>query len=131
MPQENVEIVRNAFMEFERGNFWLPELFDPNVRIGGMRHAAGESEVVGLDSMAAAMKDWFESWEQTTLAAEQVMGAGDQVVVIATWRGRGKASGVMTEQRHGQVWTLRDGKVTRAVAYIDPAEALEAAGLRV
>jgi len=129
MSQENVEVVRNAFMEFERGNFWLPELFDPNVRIAGMRHAAGESEVGGLGSMSTAMKDWFESWEQSTLAAEQVLDAGDQVVVIATWRGRGKASGVMTEQRPGQVWTLRDGKVTRAVAYTDPAEALQAAGL--
>ena len=32
MSEENVEIVRrNALMEFERGSFWLPELFDPNV----------------------------------------------------------------------------------------------------
>jgi hypothetical protein len=30
--------------------------------------------------------------------------------------------------RHG--WTLRDAKVISVVSYLDPAEALEAAGLR-
>ena len=130
MSQENVEIVRNAFMEFERGNFWLPEIFDPNVRFLGLRHGLDESEAVGLEGMGAAMKDWFEAWEQTTLAAEQILDAGDQVVVIATWRGRGNTSGVTTEQRHGEVWTLRNGKVISAVAYTDPAEALEAVRLR-
>jgi ketosteroid isomerase-like protein len=61
--------------------------------------------------------------------AEQIIDAGDQVVIIAEWRGRGKASGVFTKWRYGAVWTLRDGKVTSIISYSDPVEALEAAGL--
>jgi ketosteroid isomerase-like protein len=50
--------------------------------------------------------------------------------VLAKWRGSGKVSGADAEWRHGAVWTLRDGKVTSIISYPDPAEALEAAGLR-
>jgi ketosteroid isomerase-like protein len=84
---------------------------------------------VGLDGMGRVMKDWLLSWEQVTYVAERFFDVGDQVVVVAEWRGRGKASGVSTKWRHGLVWTLRDGKVTSLVAYPDPTDALEAAGL--
>jgi ketosteroid isomerase-like protein len=129
MSQENVEIVRGAHAEFERGNFWIPEIFDPSVRVVWLPVAGGEVETVGLDGMARAMKAWIESWEQVTTVAERVIDAGDQVVVIAEWRGRGKASGVFTKWRYGGVWTLRDGRVTSIISYTDPAAALEAAGL--
>ena len=33
MSQENVEVVRGTFAEFERGNFWVPEVFDPSIRV--------------------------------------------------------------------------------------------------
>jgi len=71
MSQENLEIVRGAHAEFERGNFWLPEIFDPSVRVVWLPVAGGEQETVGLDGMARVMKDWIESWEQVTTVAEQ------------------------------------------------------------
>ena len=124
-----MEIVRGAFSEFERGNFWIPEIFDPNVHIVWLSVVGGVSETVGLEGMSQAMKDWMESWEQVTTAAEQLIDAGDQVVVIAEWRGRGKTSGVFTTWRYGSVYTLRGGKVTRIDSFTDPAEAFEAVGL--
>jgi len=62
--------------------------------------------------------------------AERFIDAGDRVVVIAEWRGRGKTSGVFTNLRYGTVLTLREAKITSMISYTDPAEALEAAGLR-
>jgi ketosteroid isomerase-like protein len=44
-------------------------------------------------------------------------------------RGRGKGSGVEVEERHGQIWTFREGKVIRHATYPNLDEALEAAGL--
>ena len=129
MSQENLEIVRRAAAEFERGNFWIPEIFDASVRVVWLPVAGGEAETVGLDGMARAMKAWIESWEQVTSVAERIIDAGNQVVVIAEWRGRGKASGVFTKWRYGGVWTLRDGRVTSIISYTDPAAALEAVGL--
>ena|SRR5687768_4399697 len=130
MSRENVEIVRGAFAEFERGNFWIPEVFDPSIRVVWLDPiAGGKTETVGLDEMTRTVTEWLRSFEQLTTAAERLMDAGDQVVIIAEWRGRGKASGVFTTWRYGAVWTLRDGKVTNVVSYTDPSEALEAVGL--
>jgi ketosteroid isomerase-like protein len=130
MSQENVEIVRGAFAEFERGNFWIPEVFDPSIRVVWLDPiAGGKTETVGLDEMARTVKEWLGSFEQITTVAERLIDAGDQVVIIAEWRGRGQASGAFTTWRYGAVWTLGEGKVTDIVSYTDPAEALEAVGM--
>jgi ketosteroid isomerase-like protein len=130
MSQENVEVVQRAFAEFERGNFWVPEIFDPSVRVVWLSPiAGGEQESVGLDDMGRTVKEWMQSWEQVTNVPEQIIDAGDRVVVIAEWRGRGKVSGAFTKWRHGAVWTLRDGKVISLISYTDPTDALKAVGL--
>jgi ketosteroid isomerase-like protein len=129
ISENNLELVRRAFAEFERGNFWIPEMFDPSIRVSWLPGPFGEVETVGLEGMSQMMKDWMQSWEQATIVAEQLIDAGDQVVAIAEWRGRGKASGVSTKWRHGSVYTLRGGKVISIDSYTDPADALKAAGV--
>lgn len=124
-----MEIVRRAYAEFERGNFWVPEFFDPSVRIKWLDAVGAESETVGLEAMSDFMRTWLEVHEDLKLTAERIIDAGDHVVVVSAWRGRGKASGVPTEWRHATVVTLREGKVVSMAGYTDPAEALEAAGL--
>ena len=57
MSQENVEIVRRAFAEFEQGNFWVPEVFDPSVRIEWLdAMPGGTTETVGLEQLAATLE---------------------------------------------------------------------------
>jgi ketosteroid isomerase-like protein len=88
MSQENVEIVRGAFAEFERGNFWVGDIFHPDVRIVWLDAlAGGETESLGVESMAATVREWLRTWERMTMTAERITVAGDQVLVIATWRG--------------------------------------------
>jgi ketosteroid isomerase-like protein len=49
---------------------------------------------------------------------------------VTTTRFEGSASGLTAEERLWSVVTLSQGKITRTEAFRDPAEALEAAGLR-
>ena len=129
MSQENVEIVRRAYAEFERGNFWVPEFFDPRIRVVWLPAIGGDTETVGLLEMDRVVRDWMRSWDHARLIAERFIDAGEQVVVTAYWRARGKASGVNTDWRHGSVWTLRDGKAIDVVSHPDPADAIKAVGL--
>lgn len=129
MSQENGAIVRRAYAEFEHGNFWPPEIFDPRVRVVWLPAIGGDAETVGLPEMGRVVQDWMRSWDHARLIGERFIDAGDQVVVTASWRACGRASGVDTDWRHGTVWTLRDGKAINVVSHADPADALKAAGL--
>ena len=60
----------------------------------------------------------------------EIRDAGDQVVAVGRVRTRGKASGAVTESPVGYVADFRNGKATRIRTYLDPREALLAAGLR-
>jgi ketosteroid isomerase-like protein len=55
---------------------------------------------------------------------------GDRMFYAATGRGRGKRSGAPVELTIWFVTTFRDGLAVRVETYVDPTEALEAAGLR-
>jgi ketosteroid isomerase-like protein len=54
----------------------------------------------------------------------------DRVVALVHQSATGKGSGAPVEWHQGQVWELKDGTAIRTVNYANPAEALEAAGLR-
>lgn len=129
MSKENVEIVKRFYAETEQGNFGLAEFFAPDVRIVWLDNVGIGKETVGLVALGEAMRNWLDAYEDMRLTAEKLLDAGDDVVAIATWRARGRASGVVTEWRHGNVWTVEDGRITAGVAYEDPRDALEAAGL--
>ena len=125
-----MEIVRRIYAEWEKGNFLPTEPFDKQVRVVWADWMlAQRTESSGLAETTRSMRDFLGAYERLTATAERIVDAGDSVVVVSSWRGRGKASGLAFAESLGSVWTISDGKVTRIVNYRDPADALEAAGL--
>jgi ketosteroid isomerase-like protein len=61
---------------------------------------------------------------------EQLIDAGEQVVVSMRTSGRAKLSGAAVDLTLTSVSLLRDGKIVRVRNYSEKAEALEAVGLR-
>jgi ketosteroid isomerase-like protein len=76
------------------------------------------------------MRVWAGAWEDWSLEFEQMIDAGDKVLVIARESGRGKGSGVEVEQRAFAVFTLREGRIVHWKGFVNRRQALEAAGLR-
>jgi hypothetical protein len=76
MSQENVEVVRRAVAEFERGNFWAPEYFNPNVRVRWLDAVGFRSESVGLKEMSDFMRNWLSTFERLSMVAERLIDAG-------------------------------------------------------
>jgi len=54
---------------------------------------------------------------------------GDQVFLWVRFIGHGAASDVPLEMELAHVYTVRDGRATRVVEFMDRREALEAAGV--
>jgi ketosteroid isomerase-like protein len=72
---------------------------------------------------------WAEMWDDWTMDPERFVDAGgDQVVLVFRETGRSE-SGLQMDERHAELYTVRDGKVVYRKGFSDPAEALEAAGL--
>jgi ketosteroid isomerase-like protein len=131
MSQANVESVRRGIDAWNRGDLdeWLAG-FAPDAEL----HTTGRFPDQGVYRGRAGLERyWAEiraAAEEPSLSVSDLRAIGDRVFLAATGRGRGKRSKVPVE---GPIWfvtTLRDGLAVRVETYVDPKEALEAAGLR-
>jgi ketosteroid isomerase-like protein len=129
MSQENVELVRRCLAARDRGDYRAASaLFHPDVVVDLSARPDGRVYWGGRDA-ARAMQHWVDLWDDYSYEAEDVLDAGDSVVVLFRERGRAKASGASVELLGATVWTIRDGKVASSKTYTDRAEALAAVGL--
>jgi ketosteroid isomerase-like protein len=83
----------------------------------------------GHAGVHALLRDIDDTLSEIHVEFSDIRDHGDQVVATGRIRTRGKASGAGTEAPLGYVADFRDGKVIRIRTYLDPREALEAAGL--
>jgi hypothetical protein len=67
---------------------------------------------------------------RSRIEPEQLIDAGEQVVVSMRISGRGKLNGAAVELTLTSVSLLHDGKIVRVRNYSEKAEVLEAVGLR-
>jgi ketosteroid isomerase-like protein len=126
MSKENVEIVREIWDAYSRGDFdQIRAHSDPAV----VMITVEEGPLYCIEAVRKNHERWWEAWENSETAVEEVIGVGDRVFVMARFRGRGRASGAEVEGRHFEVYTVRDRKVIRVEEFSERGEALEVAGL--
>ena len=127
MSRENVEIVRAVQQQFARGDFsWIEgvadfELVTPRENPDG---GTFRGEAARRWLMA-----WHDSFEEITIESAETIDAGDEVFAGIVQRGRPHGSRAVVEERSWQVVTFRDGVAIRVEAFLERAQALEAAGL--
>jgi uncharacterized protein len=121
MSQENVELVRGGYDDFNSGNIaGVLARLDPEVEWiepGGGNSPAGTFR--GPDSVA---NDVFakvpENFDEFTCTPEEARDEGDTVVVSARFEGKNK-SGAEFDTVAEQVWEVRDGKIVRLENKVD------------
>jgi ketosteroid isomerase-like protein len=127
MSEENVELVRRGVTSVEA--FWA--LLDEYV-IWDLRERPGldlDPAYFGRDAVIKASRHYWGTWKDYRMDIEEVLDAGQSVVVIFREQARGKSSGVPFAQQHPQLWTFRAGRIIRWESFRTRAQALEAAGL--
>ncbi len=133
MSQENVEIVRRLYADWERGDLLrTADFFDAEIE-----HSRIGSELPGIngnwrgiEGLQVAMASYLDALADLRIEAERIIDLGeDRVLVLSRQTARGKTSGLPFEREFGDLFTLSDGKVLRYVSYWDRAEALKAVGL--
>jgi ketosteroid isomerase-like protein len=134
MSQENVEFVRAMFEGFEgiqagdreswRGMIAEDVIWDTSAT---RFPQAGVYE--GHSGVERFFIDWLGTWERPVVEALDYIDAGDSVVVVFRWSGRGRTSGIDTAMTMFAVYDLKDAQVVRFRQYETRKQALEAAGL--
>jgi ketosteroid isomerase-like protein len=82
-----------------------------------------------LDGLRAYRQDWRQMLGELRFESERIIDRDDVVVSIGRISGTGAGSGAATEVPIGLVSRFRDGSVIKVEEFLDPDEALEAAGL--
>jgi ketosteroid isomerase-like protein len=123
----NVELIRPIYEEWGRGN-WTPyfDVYDPHMEWGW------SSEFLGLggvfedrETPNPRLRAWLSEWEDWRAEANEFLEFGDYVVVLATYRGHGRGSGVEIATEGAHVFKVRDGKVVRLEIFASRERALE------
>jgi ketosteroid isomerase-like protein len=130
MSQENVEIVRRIYASWAPGSSpAASNLLHPNIEWVNPSDALEPGTRTGIDAFTSITEGLDATIRDFRMDVERFIDAGPRVVVIATMRGRGSASGIEIKRRHGSVWTIRAGKAVRFEWFYEPEDALEAVGL--
>jgi ketosteroid isomerase-like protein len=133
MSQRNVEAFKRGLEAGNRGDIeTLLEELDPEVEWHSALHAllGGEQTVFrGHDGVRDMIGDLNEAFDEIQIEISEIRDLGDRLVAIGRTRTRGKASGVETDTPLAFVTEVKNGKTLLLRAYLDPKQALEAAGL--
>ncbi len=115
MSQENVDLVRGGYDDFNSGNVeGVLERLDPEVawtEPGGGNSPSGTftgPQSVGADVFAKVP----EQFDEFSCTVDDARDEGDTVVVSARFAGTNKA-GAELDTTAEHVWEVRDGKVVR------------------
>lgn len=133
MTAENVEVVRRIWDAADRRDTQAVfSLYDPEVELdlSGFPIVATDDRLYrGHEGLRRLFGEWREIWQDADANLVELIDAGDRVVSVYTYRGRGRASGVFVEALFATVWTIRDEKAVRVEWFMGRDEALEAAEL--
>jgi ketosteroid isomerase-like protein len=126
VSRENVEIVREFFDTYRRGDYDASlACLAPDV----VYKVSQEAPAHGRDAVRAIWERWESSFDEIETIPEEFIDAGEHVVVTVRYIGRGRGSGVEFDQRSYEVCTVRAGQCSRKFEFADRSEALAAAGL--
>jgi ketosteroid isomerase-like protein len=126
VSSSDIELLRGAWAAFERGEIeTATEVLDPDVRWYGAGEPDAEGACHNREQARAFIRRSLEDGIGTELL--DIRDAGEHRLVLilhahvpAEWGERGP---------HGEVVTVRDGKITEMVVYPTVEEALAAAQL--
>ena len=129
MSQENVDRVTLVLGQLFESRRVDPELLADEVEWVNPPEAVEPGTRHGADSFNRAIANVFAAWDDVRFETERVIDNGDDVIVLGVLHGHIHGPGMEVDSPHGQIWSFRDGRVTRMRWVNTHREALEAAGL--
>ncbi len=131
MSEAEVQVVLDAAVAYrEHGTEGVVEYLDPEIEWRTRADLPDSGTYRGQDGFRRLMSRFEEVMDDLYLEPEDIIDAGERVIVRLRWGGRGKGSGVEIEENE-ETWivAVRGGKIVRVDEYATKEAALEAAGI--
>jgi ketosteroid isomerase-like protein len=131
MSHQNREIVRRINAAFNGGDTErILALMHPDFEAAVGPELSVEPDTYrGHDGIRRYFNSFRDAMDEIRFHPESFREAGASVVVALRLSAKGRSTGIMVEQRLGQVWTVRDGKAIQVRSYVSHREAMRAVGL--
>jgi len=132
-----VEIVRRAYEAFNRWGVhpWedtnpeIPPLLHPEVKFHTHASAPEAGVYRGREAVIEYHERVFGEFEGVRIELEELLSAGDDVVIVTRQHTVPRGSGAEIVQRVVDLWTVRDGLLAERRPFSSRADALKAAEL--
>ena len=126
MSHENVELVREVYEGWSRGDFSQIEAFDPEIDFE-MVDWPHQTRARGIEAMWRTWRATLSAWDDFRALPIEYVDCGRNVLVLNRIQGSGKESGAGVSADTATVWTVEAGRVVRLALYWDTSAAREAA----
>jgi ketosteroid isomerase-like protein len=132
MSQENVEIVRSIYADWERGDYSSAEWAHPEIEYV-IADGPTPGSWTGLAGLAEGFRSILDAWEGYGGEVDDYRELDDERVLVLVYRsGRGRTSGLelgAMQTKGADLLHISGGKVTRLVFYFDSEHAFADLGL--
>jgi ketosteroid isomerase-like protein len=130
MSQENLDTLAVILDQLFNGRRVDPALLAPDAEWVNPPEAVEPGTRQGADSFNRAVANVFAAWDDVVFETDRLIDNGNDVVALGRLRGHIHGPGMEVESPHGQIWSFRDGLVTRMEWFNTHREALQAGGIR-
>jgi ketosteroid isomerase-like protein len=128
MSQENIEVIQRGYEHFEASGEPIWDDFAETLEIRD-HQSPDQSYYVGHAGWRRWIDDWSAAWTEWSVEVEDIVEAGDAVLVLIHHTAHGSSSGLDLDSHDGILYGFRDGKVVTLDYYTGREKALEAAGV--
>jgi ketosteroid isomerase-like protein len=130
MPEENLDTLAVILDQLFNGRRVDPALLATDAEWVNPPEAVEPGTRQGADSFNRAVANVFAAWDDVVFETDRLIDNGNDVVALGRLRGHIHGPGMEVESPHGQIWSFRDGLVTRMEWFNTHREALQAGGIR-
>ena len=130
MSRERVERILEGFDAFNRGDFEaVIEELPNDVEWRVLEQLPDQGPFRGREGVRRFWESWNDTFMDFHAEMDEVIDAGDHVIVMIHMVGRGRDSGAHVETPvYAQMWSFRGDEVHRVTMFPTKEEALAAAG---
>jgi ketosteroid isomerase-like protein len=131
MSQENIKITNSIYEEFNQRNYsGVLGFFDADFEWVAADHSplADHSPYRGLEKVREGVFDRINAgFEYLEIRADEIIDAGDKVVMLGYYDGVFKANGQPFQAQVAHVWTFGGDKALKFQQYVDTLQIAESA----